>query len=223
VPTSQAAQEGPEGTIQASGQAQVTVPSDRVKISFAVETEAQRAELAVRENAERMDAVMQALRALSVEGLQIETFGYNLRPDYSYPSRDNPGVREIAGYRAQNNIMVTVPDVAAAGEILDAATEAGANRVLNLQFEASNLEGPRHQALAEAVRTARLQAETMAEAMGVELGSVVSVQGGASSPGPRVMAAARFEAAAAPTPIEPGGQLVSASVTVIYRIREPGR
>ena len=126
-------------TLQVSGQAQLSVPADRVKISFAVETEAPNAQDAVRENAERMEGVMAALRGSGVEGLEIETFGYNLFPDYRYPPRAEGQVREIAGYRAQNNIRVTVPEVESAGEILDAATAAGANRVQSLQFEASDI------------------------------------------------------------------------------------
>jgi uncharacterized protein YggE len=199
------------------------VPADRVRISFAVETEAQSAQDAVQENAQRMSAVMAALRNTGVEGLEIETFGYNLFPDYRYPQRGDAPTREIAGYRAQNNIRVTIPEVEAAGELLDAATAAGANRVQSLQFEASDLRAARLEALAEAVRTAREEAETIAGAMGVELGPALTVQGGASSPSPRVFAAALAEdAARARTPVEAAGQIVSATVTITYRISDSG-
>jgi uncharacterized protein YggE len=171
-----------------------------------------------------MEAVISALRSAGVEGLEIETFGYNLSPDYRYNQRNDAPTREIAGYRAQNNIRVTVPEVESAGEILDAATEAGANRVQSLQFEASDLRTARLQALAEAVRTARQEAEIIAEAMGAELGPAITVQGGASSPSPRAFAAAFVEdAGRARTPVEPAGQIVSATVSITYRIREPGR
>lgn len=216
-------QEEDKGTLQVSGQAQVSVPADRAIISFAVETEAPSAQDAVRENAQRMDAVIAGLRGSGVEGIEIETFGYNLSPDYRYPSRENPGSREIASYRAQNNIRVTLPEVESAGAILDAATEAGANRVQSVQFEASDLQSARLQALAEAVNHARQEAEVMAQAMGVELGPVLTVTGGANTPGPRIMARAfAAEAAQATTPIEAAGQVVSANVTITYRIREPG-
>lgn len=216
-------QEEDRGTLQVSGQAQVSVPADKAIISFAVETEARSAQDAVRENAQRMDAVIAGLGGSGIEGMEIETFGYNLSPDYRYPSRENPGSREIASYRAQNNIRVTLPEVESAGAILDAATEAGANRVQSVQFEASNLQSARLQALAEAVNHARQEAEVMAQAMGVELGTILTVTGGANTPGPRIMARAfAAEAAQATTPIEAAGQVVSANVTITYRIREPG-
>lgn len=208
------------GTIQVSGQAQVSVPADQARISFAVETEAPSAREATTQNAQRMDAVMAALRGSGVPGLTIETFGYSLSPEYEM-SREVAGTRLIAGYRAQNNIRVTVPDVRAVGGLLDRAIEAGANRVASLQFEASDTREARLRALQEAVASARQQAEAIASAMGVSLGSAVEVQGGASAPAPFAPEMALFRAdAAAPTPIEAGDQTVSAHVTITYRIVE---
>ena len=211
------------GTIQVSGQSQIPVPTDQVLISFAVETEAPTAREATTQNAQRMDAVITALRGAGVQNLEIETFGYGLRPEYEM-SREMAGTRVIAGYRAQNNIRVTVPEVAAAGSVLDRAIDAGANRVSSLQFQASDTRPARLQALREAVANARQEAEAIASAMGVTLGIALQVQGGASAPGPSPMAMIQMEAAArAPTPIEAGDQTVSASVTITYRILERDR
>jgi uncharacterized protein YggE len=74
-----------------------------------------------------------------------------------------------------------------------------------------------------AVEMARQEATVMAEAMGVELGTVLSVSGGANTPGPRIMARAfAAEAAQVTTPIEAAGQVVSANVAITYRIVESG-
>jgi uncharacterized protein len=217
-------QDEDRGTIQVSGQAQIQVPADQVVISFAVETEASSAGEATTLNASRMDAVITALRGSGVSGLRIETFGYALRPEYQM-SREVAGTRVIAGYRAQNNIRVTVPDVSAAGGILDRAVEAGANRVASLQFQASDTRAARLQALQEAVANARQEAEAIASAMGVTLGIALQVQGGASAPTPlSPRMAVMYEAEmAAPTPIEAGDQTVSANVSITYRIVERNR
>ena len=113
-----------KGTIQVTGQAQVSVPADRVRISFTVETEAASAGDATQENARRMESVMAAVRGLNLPGLDVETFGYSLRPEYEV-LRENPRTRTISGYRVLNNIRVTVGDVDATGQILDRAVEAG--------------------------------------------------------------------------------------------------
>lgn len=210
------------GTIQVTGQAEILVPADRVTISFGVETESTSAREASTLNASKMDAVISALRGTGIRDLQIETFGYTLVPEYRYPNREDPNRQTISGYRATNHIRVSNPDVDAAGSLLDAGIQAGANRVVDLRFEASDTREARLEALTQAVRSAREEAQTIAEAMGVVLGSPMEVRGGASPGQPRILAGARMamEAAAPPTPIEAGRQTVSANVTIIYRIRE---
>jgi uncharacterized protein YggE len=209
-----------KGTLQVTGQAQITVPADLVRISFTVETEGASAGEATEENAGLMDAVIGAIRSMDLPGLDIETFGYTLRPEYRV-SREGTGTRTISGYRVENNIRIELPDVDAAGDVLDRAVEAGANRVANLQFVASDTRAARLRALREAVSNAREQAEAIASAMGVELGIALEVQGGASAPNPRspggIMLRASAETA---TPVEAGDHLVTASVSITYRILE---
>ncbi|MGW8266811.1 MAG: SIMPL domain-containing protein [Longimicrobiales bacterium] len=225
LPSPLPSQDGEQGTIEVTGQAQVQVPADRVRISFGVETEAQSASEASAQNAREMEAVVASLRASGVPGLEIETYGYSLTPEYRIQAREDPSRRSISGYRAMNNIRVTVPGVDRAGEVLDAGVAAGANRVVNLQFEASDTREARLEALRSAVRVAREEAQTIAEAMGVTLGPPVEVRGGASPGEPRMFARAAVfdEAAGARTPIEAGAQTVSASVTILFRILEGAR
>jgi len=105
---------------------------------------------------------------------------------------------------------------------MDVAIEAGANRISDLLFEASDTHAAELEALQKAVGTAREQAEVIAAAMGARLGIALEVQGGASAPSPRSPGGMmlRAEAGVPTTPIEAGEQLVSATVTITYRILE---
>ena len=204
--------------IEVTGTAEVSVPTDRARISFAVETEHAQADGAARDNAERMSAVIDALRAGTAPGLDVETFGYQLEPRYT--GRQGDSEPRIAGYRARNHVRVTVDDIDAVGTLIDAATGAGANRIAGLSFEATDPEPARLQAVQDAVRKARSEAEAMAEALGVQLGGVLEVRGGAQVPGPIFRGLARAEMAqvATPTPIEGGSQTVRAQVTVRFAV-----
>lgn len=222
LPPSPQSRNTDQGTIQVTGQANLSVPADLVKISFTVETEASSAGEATEENATLMEAVVSALRGPSIPGLDLETYGYSLRPEYEVV-RDGSGTRTISGYRVQNNLRVSLPDVDAAGQILDLAVRAGANRVASLQFEASDTKAARMEALRLAVLNAKEQAGAIASAMGVRLGIALEVQGGVSAPNPRAPAGIMLRASAeSTTPIEAGDQMVSASVTVTFRILEGG-
>lgn len=210
------------GYVQVSGSAEVTVPVDRAHVRFAVETEEPDARAAVERNAQLMDAVLSALRALEVDGLDLETQGFELQPQYERPSGETMRIR---AYRARNHVAVTLDDLEMVGRVIDAAVGAGANRIASLSFEARDTEEARREALRMAVAEARQQAEVMASALGRPLGPPLEVNGGAqqSPPPPRPMARTMEMAQAAPsTPVETGDQTVSASVTIKFRLGPDG-
>ncbi len=212
--------EAQETSLQVSGSAQVEASPDRARISFAVETEAETAGEAGRENAELMDRVANALRDSGVDGLRIETSGYQLQPRYRRVGDDRQ--QEIYGYTARNTLQVILDDVDAVGGLVDRALDAGANRVAGLQFEIRDPEPYRLEALRLAVDQARAEAEAISGALGMRLGQPSAVHGGAERPQPRAMMdmlrMETAEMASAPTPVEAGLQTVSASVSITYRL-----
>ena len=211
------------GFIEVNGNGVVQVTPDRARINFAVETQAASASDASSQNAQLMDAVVKALRGMGIRALEVETFGYALRPDYSMRPADPQGGRVISGYTALNNIRVTLADIQAVGRVMDAAIEAGANRVSSLAFEATDTEAARRTALTLAVAQARSQAETMAAALGRALGEPMEVRGGASVPSPRVQGGPAMMAMerAVDTPIEAGDLNVTASVSIRFALGGP--
>ena len=218
VASEQVAQVPDSGFIEVSGSGVVSVAPDRAMVSFAMETRAPAANDAASANADAMDAVLAAVRGGSFSDLDLETFGYALQPEYS--ARTNVRTREIVAYRALNNVRATISQVDAVGRLIDVAIAAGANRVSNISFMASDTEEARSEALAKAVASARVQARVIAEALGHELGQPLEVRGGAQRPGPiRAQLALRTSSAPpAPTPVEAGDQSVTATVTIRFAL-----
>ncbi len=204
--------------IEVSGSAQVEVPADRAQITLAVETDDPLASQAAALNAELMTAVVDALGAR--DGLTLQTYGYRLQPQYTRSAGSAP---RLTSYRASNFIRVTLTSVEGVGRILDLAMASGANRVAGITFDAQDTREARQTAVAQAVANARLEAETMAHALGFELGDPLEIRGGATPTNPlrnREMMTALQEA---PTPIEAGSISVRANVTVKFRLGDPLR
>lgn len=200
--------------VDVSGVGVVMVEPDRAKISFAVESEGETAQEAVRENADRMRATIDALER-AVTDLDIRTNGYNVQPRYRRANAPG-GERQIVGYTAVNHIEVTATHIEDVGMLIDVATGAGANRVASLVFTSSDIEAARREALRLAIEDARSQAETMAAALGIPLGAPLEVRGNNQQRQPdsnlRVMS---MEVA---TPISAGDQAVRATVTIRFRL-----
>lgn len=205
------------GWIEVSGTGSVDVQPDRARVTFAMETRAAAADAAAGANADAMAAVLAAVRSAALPGLEVETFGYSVRPEYAMSNDQR--TREIVAYTVLNNVGATITDVDAVGRLVDAAIGAGANRVGGISFFASETEAARREALSRAVRVARAEAEVMAESLGYRLGRPLQVNGGADRPTPMLyQAEMAMMARAADTPIEAGDQTVTARVTIRFAL-----
>jgi uncharacterized protein YggE len=130
-----------------------------------------------------------------------------------YPYTNETGA--LQGYVASNSVSA-VSDVEDAPGLIDAAAEAGANQVSGPGLSASNADALYRQALARSVDDARARAEVLAKAAGRSLGAITSIVEGGARPVPVYD---RAGAAASPTPIVPGEQEISATVSVTFSLR----
>lgn len=123
----------------------------------------------------------------------------------------------MTGYVAEDTAGATAR-IAAAGALVDAAVSAGATTVDGPSLSVSDTDALYRQALEQAVADARAKAQALARAGGFSVGAVDAVtEGGDATPEPPMRAAAA--SAAAPTPVVPGTQDVTADVTVSFLIR----
>ncbi len=206
-------------TIRVTGAASTTVAADLARVNLAVESHEKTAAGASQANADAMSSVLTAIRGAQLAGLHIETYGYTLSPVYtSVASPDGGRAQKIEGYRVVNNVRATLTDLKSVGRLIDVATAAGANRVSGISFEASDPSHAEQEILAEAVHRAREQAETIAAALGRQLGAPLEVEGGAETPSPRPVFFGEVARASLQTPIEPRGENVNAHVTITFAL-----
>jgi uncharacterized protein YggE len=214
------AEPAPPRGIEVTGEGKVDVRADLALIDVAVVAEAATAAAAARENAQRMERVVAALRRLVAADGSVQTGTYSIRPQYS-ASRDQRSPR-ITGFVVSNAVHVRTKAVDRVGELIDAAVQAGGNRIERLEFTLADATAPRREALRRAALDARDEAEVLARALGVRLGSVRAVTEqdlGAVRPLARQAVMMHAESAPA-TPVEPGEVEVRARVTLVLEIAE---
>ncbi len=172
-----------------------------------------------------------AKAAMGIADRDIQTSGVNVMPIYRQqtmqpvqpmqpiqPTEPN-GVPQITGYQASNSVRVTINDVSKAGEILDGVVSVGANNVSGIQFGIKDDTKLRQQALTEAAKSAKPKAQAIADALGVKITSVASVQeqgfGGAVPMAAASIAMGKGDS----TPVMPGELTVTANVTITYNFQ----
>lgn len=182
-----------------------------------VTTQDRTASEAATRNAEQAAAVIAALRGLLGATAEIRTISYSLGPVYQYPPG---GQAQLVGFNANNVVEATVTDLALIGRVIDAAIQAGANRVESLRMGLKDEDPTKAQALRLAGQKARAKAEAIAGGAGVRVGALISAEEGYQirtvGPTDRVGIAAP----AAPTPVEPGTLDVRATVTLEFEVAQ---
>jgi uncharacterized protein len=218
------AQQPPLSSIRVTGDARVTAKPDRVQIDIGVTTRAALSQDAASQNAHAVDTVLAAVRKVAGPTAVLKTISYTLNPNYRYHPKE--GEPTIDGYTALNVVEVTLDDLGRIGAVIDAATQAGANRIQGIQFTLRDQDAVRAQALREAATRARAEVDVLATALGLKVLRVLTVE----ESSPRVMplrvynGAARAAAAeAAPTPVEAGTLDITADVTLSVEVGPAAR
>jgi uncharacterized protein YggE len=226
-----------QSTVSTSGTATTRVTPDMFSVIVGVETNGTTAQEAVSRNANLTGQVIAALSGLGISENQIGTSTYSVLPIYEYrpPLQPCPEIyppppgceprQEIIGYSASNSVTVTLNVNAGvdAGQIIDASVQAGANNVNGLYFFVSpdRQEEIRDSLFRDAIASARQRANIAAEALGMTVSQVQSVDlrevffpifRGLEE----VSTAEAADSVSLPTPILPGEQEVSTTVSIVF-------
>jgi|SRR5687767_7010106 len=201
--------------VTVSGDAIVQAQPDTAILTIAVVTQAKRALDAQQENATKTDALVRALKAAAGTGAEVKTSGYSVQPMRVYRENQPP---TISGYEARNTVTVTMSELAKVGNVIDAASQAGANDIAGIAFTLRQDRPARDQALQEATREAMSKAQVIARALGGRVVNIAEVheEGFVRPPQPVYQAEAFMtKRDAVATPIEVGSLDITSRVQLV--------
>ena len=209
----------PVPVLVVSGNASVMAVPDQAIVRLGIARQAASAQAAQQQANVAAQEILNAVEKAGVPPNQIQTARLVLTPIYAPRNPDSRDAPRIVAYNATNTISVRLENLSIVGTVIDAGLRAGSNQIEGVGFALRNDLPSRQQALKQAVEEARSKAQTMAEALRVNLLEVLEVSEGGVSFVDRVepVFAARA-AVAAETPVSPGQIEVRASVTIRYRI-----
>lgn len=210
-----------EHVISVSGTGKVTVKPDVADVSLGVTVQRDTARGARDEAASAMNSVIAALKNLGIDDKDIQTSNIGINPTYDY----NSNVQRITGYQVTNLVSVHITDISKVADVIDDSVAAGATMVNGISFDVADRSSAENAARQDAVKDARAHADALASAAGVTITGVESIsETTVSYPFPyygiTADAAAKGGApqASTPTPVQPGMQDITITVTVAYLI-----
>jgi uncharacterized protein len=192
-------------TVLGTGSANVT--PDRASFAFGTVSQAASANAALTASSQSVARVVAALKKAGVAQADIQTSDVSLSP------RMNDKGEAIVGYTASNTVTATIRKIGNAGDVVDAAVDAGANQVSGPNLLASDQDAAYRNALKGAVADARAKAETLATASSSTLGKITAIVEGGGGVPPMPMTAGAKDST---VQIEPGTQKIEATVSVTF-------
>ncbi|WP_293000559.1 SIMPL domain-containing protein [Nevskia sp.] len=184
-------------SVNVSGRGEVVATPDRARISMQVETTKLDLRAAQTEVSRIVRDYLAQAKALGIAEADISTAGLSIQPEYDYNAK---GGRKFLGYHLTRGIEVVVRDLDKIGDVLLKATAAGINNVSDPALESSKAESLTRDALAKAADDARAKAKVLADALGVKLGAVHTLNANAEFTPPPFAQKSRYVAVAAAAP-----------------------
>lgn len=200
--------------VSVQGTGEVTVKPDMATINIGVQTENVDAAKAQSENAVLMDKINKAIKALGVKEDELQTSQYNI-----YKNRNYGELNEEEYYVVSNTLTVTVKAIDKVGDIIDASSKAGANRINSINFGVKDEAKYYQEALKNAMSSAKGKATTIMATFGKKPGlpynvSEANYYGGVVRANYAMDMA--MEKSSVSTPIEAGDLTITANISVQY-------
>lgn len=207
------------GEIAVQGRGVVEKAPDMAVLSLGARFQAFTAREAMSEVNRRTQAAVKIMEKLGVEPRDMQTGSLYLNPVWER-GENRIDVARIKGYEAGNQLTVRIRDLSILGSALDEMVRDGVNAFNGLNFALQDPTDAMNEARRKAVQDAVAKAQLYAEAAGVELGAIKSInEGGVAVPQPRFMARAEM-AMDAGVPIAPGELSTQATVSIVFEIAE---
>ncbi|MBR2566245.1 MAG: SIMPL domain-containing protein [Paenibacillus sp.] len=210
-----------QNVINVVGKGEIQVKPDIAYLSIGVNSKAETAASAQKANAAKIQKVTNLLKnTWKISADDIQTSQFYVQPDYTYSEKDG---QKVKGYTAHHTLTVTYRDMDKIGDLLDAASQEGANTIENVRFTVENPEKYESEVIAKAVANADVKAGAIAKAVKRELGTVLSVsQSDANVPVFYASETAKAQVMSdskASTQIEAGQVKVSTVLNITYEMK----
>lgn len=162
----------PERQIRVTGTGRVYLQPDIAYITIGVQSKSENVASALGQNNTQAQAIAAALSEIGVAGEDIQTTAFNVYPLQEY-GPEGEILRTV--YVVDNSVFVTARDLQSLGQMLEKVVRSGANSINGIQFDVQDKAQSMSEVRKLAIEDARRQAQELADAAGVKLGQLVSL------------------------------------------------
>jgi hypothetical protein len=210
--------------VSVSADAKIAAPPDIATVDFGVTSGREStAKNAMEKIKTSMTKIIAAVKQAGVEDKDIVTQSFYLNPVYDYVS----GSQIPRGFEASQTLEIKIRDLDKAGDVITAATSAGANQAGDFSFSIDNPDQLKAQARALAVEKAKAKAKVLADNLGMQLVKITNFNEDNFLPmaydmkqrSVNLNMGGAVAAPSTPLPVPSGQQEITSTVTLTYELR----
>ena len=138
------------------GTGEVKIAPDTAIVSLGVETLNENLSVAQKENAEKINSVVNTLKSIGIADEDIKTKNLYIYQRYDYTNGE-----KFVGYQVSNYIDFKTKDIEGVGSLISQLTENGANRFSGINFTIEDKDSVYKQALLDAFENAKDKASAL--------------------------------------------------------------
>src|SRR3989344_1456639 len=157
-------------TFDVTGEGKVTVKPDVASVTVGIQATGSTVKTVQEQINSVINKVSDAVKKLGVDAKDIQTTNYSINPTYDYSG----GNQKITGYSASTNLLIKVKQIDKINQVIDAATQNGANQVSGISFDVLDKTKIENEARAKAVVEAKEKAQNAAKIAGFKLGKIIN-------------------------------------------------
>lgn len=209
--------------IRVQGRGRLAVRPDRIHLCFTVRSTHADFDRSVRLCNDGVRALREAAAATGAQAAQLQTGCFRVSEETSYEG----GRRQGVGFSAEQSVTLILPwEREHVGKVLAALLGSGARPQVALHFDVADQEPLKQAVLAEAVRNARNRAEVLAQAAGIGLGRLVTLEYGTAelfirNPEAGAALGSPGTVACEAPEVEPEDLVVEDTVTLVWELGGP--
>ena len=210
--------------LKVQGKGRVNAEPDLITLSFEVETKAKDYEDCIRSLNARTEDLRVSMTVAELDRTELKTTAFNVRVETTYNNKTRQYMFE--SYYASHNLHIDFPaDKKLLNQVIRCVSQSNSGAKISLAFSVKDKDSLRKRALAEAVKTAKENAEALATAAGETLGKLQQIDYGwvevrisnhvadMLCEGPEPSTSMEYEA-----DIEPEDIIAEDNVTLVYEI-----
>ncbi len=166
-----------ERVIRVTGKGNISVKPDLIRLNLNLIEVCETYEEALEKSADETETLRNCLETLGFSKTDLKTISFRIDTRYEdYQDKDKVWKRRLAGYEFRHNLKVEFDmDNELLGKVLYELAHSLVKPELNIVHTVKNVEAAKNMLLGKAIEDSMVKAKVLAQAAGVELGEIVTI------------------------------------------------